>query len=84
MSDNIKKIDLSTPGRILDAGDIRRKKDKLSKTKEQLKNLDPSSKKYHRKAFKAEKTDICRAPAPKISAELRSSADIIASCLIIW
>ena len=57
MSDNIKKIDLSTPGRILDAGDIRRKKDKLSKTKEQLKNLDPSSKKYHRKAFKAEKTE---------------------------
>ena len=57
MSDNIKKIDLSTPGRILDAGDIRRKKDKLSKTKEQLKNLDPSSRKYHRKAFKAEKTE---------------------------
>ena len=57
MSDNIKKINLSTPGRILDAGDIRRKKDKLKKTKEQLKDLDPSSRKYHRKAFKAEKTE---------------------------
>jgi hypothetical protein len=57
MSDNIKKIDLSTPGRILDAGDIRRKKDKLKKTKEQLKDLDPSSRKYHRKAFKVEKTE---------------------------
>jgi|TARA_R100000030_G_scaffold22526_2_gene16212 hypothetical protein len=54
---NIKKINLSTPGRILDAGDIRRKKNKLKKTKEQLKNLDPNSRKYHRKSFKIEKTE---------------------------
>lgn len=56
MSDNIKKINLSTPGRILDAGDIRRKKDKLDKTLGQLENLQEGSKKYHRKMFKAEKT----------------------------
>jgi len=54
---NIKKINLSTPGRILDAGDIRRKQNKLKKTKEQLKNLDPTSRKYHRKSFKIEKTE---------------------------
>ena len=56
MSDNIKKINLSTPGRILGAGDIKRKKVKLDKTLGQLENLQEGSKKYHRKMFKAEKT----------------------------
>ena len=56
MSDNIKKINLSTPGRTLGAGDIKRKKVKLDKTLGQLENLQEGSKKYHRKMFKAEKT----------------------------
>ena len=56
MSDNIKKIDLSTPGRILGAGDIKRKKVKLDKTLGQLENLQEGSKKYNRKMFKARKT----------------------------
>ena len=45
-----------SPDRTLTEGDLKRKSDKLDKTLNQLEKLNPESKKFQRKMFKARKT----------------------------